>query len=293
MALELIPNPSLAERTTLGLGGTAEVEVVIRDRQDLDELATFLTTETLRPFVIGEGSNLLASEGALDVALIRVDTSPGPERVEKIGDKLIVRCGAGQRLPGLLGWAQMAGLTDLEGLTGIPGSIGGAVAMNAGSYGVEFGEAITRVQLWSPAQGLFWLNADQCEFGYRHFSPGIHGGKCVIWEVELALTESTPKSVRKSMQEVYEKKKATQPVTAKTAGCVFKNPEGKSAGLLLDQAGMKGVRLGGMAFSDIHANFLTNVGGGTSKEALELIEHARTAVKERFDINLEMEVIVL
>ena len=109
MTLELISNPSLAERTTLGLGGTAEVEAVVRDRQDLDELGNFLTHETLRPFVIGEGSNLLAADGQLDLALIRVDTPPGPERVEKVEDKLIVRCGAGQRLPGLLGWAQMAG----------------------------------------------------------------------------------------------------------------------------------------------------------------------------------------
>ena len=293
MTLELISNPSLAERTTLELGGTAEVEAIVRDRRDLDELGNFLTTETLRPFVIGEGSNLLAPDGQLDMALIRVETPPGPERIEKVEDKLIVRCGAGQRLPGLLGWAQMAGLSGLEGLTGIPGSVGGAVAMNAGSYGVEFGDMITRIQLWSPAQGLFWLNADQCVFGYRHFSPGIHGGKCLIWEVELALTESSPKIVRKNMQDNYDKKKATQPVTAKSAGCVFKNPEGKSAGMLLDQAGMKGLKLGGMAFSDIHANFLINTGGGTSKDALKLIEHGRTSVKEQHGINLEMEVIVL
>lgn len=293
MALEIISNPSLSERTSLGLGGTAEVEVVVRDRQDLDALGDFLTTETLRPFVIGEGSNLLAPDGQIDLALIRVDTPPGPERVEKIGDKLIVRCGAGQRLPGLLGWAQMAGLSGLENLTGIPGSIGGAVAMNAGSYGTEFGELITRVRLWSPGQGTYWLDKEQCIFGYRHFSPGEHCGKCLIWDVELGLTESNPKDVRKKMQDVYTQKKSTQPVTARSAGCVFKNPAGKSAGILLDEAGMKGLKLGGMAFSDIHANFLINTGKGRSSEALELIEHGRTAVKEKFGINLETEVIIL
>jgi UDP-N-acetylmuramate dehydrogenase len=293
VALVLIPNPSLTERTTLELGGTAEVEAVVHDKHDLDELGTFLTRETLRPFVIGEGSNLIAPDGHLDMALIRVNTTSGPERVEKVEDKLVVRCGAGQRLPGLLGWAQMAGLSGLEALTGIPGSVGGAIAMNAGSYGLEFGDLVTRIQLWSPAQGLFWLNADQCIFSYRHFSPGIHGGKCLIWKVELVLTEATPKSMRKSMQEFYEKKKATQPVTAKSAGCVFKNPENESAGKLLDQAGMKGVRLGGMAFSDLHANFLINTGNGNSRNALELIEHGRITVKEKFGINLETEVIIL
>lgn len=293
MALELIAHPSLRERTTLGLGGTAEVEVVVRDRHDLDALGDFLVTETLRPFVIGEGSNLLAPDGQLDMALIRVDTPPGPERVEKTGDTLIVRCSASQRLPGLLGWAQMAGLSGLENLTGIPGSVGGAVAMNAGSYGTEFGDLVTRIRLWSPGQGTYWVDKEQCTFEYRHFSPGPQCGKCLVWEVELALTESDPKLVRKQMQDVYTKKKNTQPVTAKSAGCVFKNPEGKSAGMLLDQAGMKGLTLGDMAFSDVHANFLINTGTGTSRDALELIEHGRTAVRDAFDITLETEVIIL
>lgn len=293
MGLEFISNPSLSERTSLRLGGTAEVEVVVRDKQDLDALSDFLMKETLRPFVIGEGSNLLAQDGQLDVALIRTETPPGPERVEKDDNTLIVRCGAGQRLPGLLGWAQMAGLSGLEGLTGIPGSVGGCVAMNAGSYGTEIGDLVTRVRLWAPGQGLIWLDREQCEFSYRHFSPGMAMGKCLIWEVELALSEADPKKVRKTMQDNYEKKKATQPVTSRTAGCVFKNPEGHSAGLLLDKAGMKGTRLGDMLFSDIHANFLVNKGKGTSDAALELIEMGRAAVKEQFDVNLEMEVIIL
>jgi len=293
MSLEMITNPSLAERTSLKLGGNAEVEVVVRDKADLDALGDFLMTETLRPFVIGEGTNLLAPDGQLDLALIRVETPPGPERVEKIDDNLIVRCGAGQRLPGLLGWAQMAGLSGLEGLTGIPGSVGGSVAMNAGSYGTEMGDLITRVRLWAPGQGLIWLGADQCDFGYRHFAPKEGMGKCLVWEVELKLTESNPKVVRKAMQENYNKKKATQPVTAKSAGCVFKNPDGKPAGMLLDQAGMKGVQLGGMAFSDIHANFLVNQDNGNSTDALALIEQGREAVKEKFDIILDTEVIIL
>ncbi|MBG0789450.1 MAG: UDP-N-acetylmuramate dehydrogenase [Desulfovibrionaceae bacterium] len=293
MTLERIVRPSLAELTTLRLGGTAEVKLVVRDDRDLDELGDFLMRESLRPFVIGEGSNILAPDGHLDMALIKVANAPGPERVEKIGDKLIVRCCAGQRLPGLLGWAQMAGLSGLEGLTGIPGSVGGAVSMNAGSFGTEIGDAVHRVRLWSPGQGLFWLNRDQCDFSYRSFFPAIAVGKGVIWQVELALAESQPKLVRKVMHDNYMRKKATQPVTAHSAGCVFKNPEGEFAGRLLEKAGMKGARLGGMAFSDLHANFLVNTGGGTSEDALELIDQARDKVKERFGIILEMEVIIL
>jgi len=293
MTLERIALPSLAERTTLKLGSTAEVELVARDERDLDELGDFLMKEPLRPFVIGEGSNLLAPDTHLDMALIRTATPPGPERVEKAGDKLIVRCGGGQRLPGLLGWAGMAGLSGLEGLTGIPGSVGGAVAMNAGSYGTEIGDVVSRVRIWTPGQGLFWLDREQCDFGYRRFAPKMPMAKGLVWQVELALTEAQPKQVRKVMQDNYEKKKAAQPVTARSAGCIFKNPEGQSAGMLLDKAGMKGARLGGMAFSEVHANFLINTGGGTSQDALELIDQGREKVREQFGIILDMEVIIL
>lgn len=293
MTLEIIRNPKLSELTSLGLGGTAEARAVVRDKAELDELTYFLSVESLRPFVIGEGSNLLATDEHHDLVLIHPDAPSGPSRIEKTGNTLTVRCGAGQRLPGLLGWSQMAGLSGLEPLAGIPGSVGGAVAMNAGSYGTEFGQLIKRVRLWSPMQGLTWVDAGACEFGYRHFACPEHGGKYLVWEVELLLTESTPKAVRADIKATYDKKRATQPVTARSAGCVFKNPEGRSAGLLLDKAGFKGATCGGMAFSDIHANFLINLGDGTSDQAMELIKEARRTVKEQFDVTLEMEVIVL
>lgn len=293
MSLELITNPSLAKLTSLGIGGTAEVEVVVRDKRELDELNEFLLTHTLRPFAIGEGTNLLAQDGHLDLALIRIDSTSGPERVERDGEKLIIRCGADQRLPGLLGWAQMAGLSGLEGLTGIPGSVGGGVAMNAGSYGTEMKDVVRRIRVWTPTTGLTWVDAAQCEFGYRHFSCPAIPGKALIWEVEMALAESDPKKVRAAMKHNYDKKKATQPVTARSAGCVFKNPPEDSAGRLLDKAGMKGVSVGNMGFSDIHANFMVNLGGGTATEALELLEMGRQAVKDTFDITLETEVIIL
>jgi len=293
MPLELIANPLLSERTTLRLGGPAVVEAVVREEADLDALSTFLTRETLPPFVIGAGSNLLAGDEPLELALVRVADCPGPERVERDGSTLIVRCGAGLRLPGLLGWAQKAGFTGLEGMTGIPGTVGGAVAMNAGSYGVEIGDLITRVRVWSPSGGLAWLDRNQCIFDYRRFSPVKMPGKCLIWEVELALGESDPGTVRQSMRDIYEKKKASQPVAARSAGCVFKNPPDDSAGKLLDKAGLKGVRLGHMAFSDVHANFLVNLGGGRAADALALMGMGRKRVKEQFGITLEPEVIVL
>jgi len=293
MSIEILHNPSLSKRTTLGIGGTAEVEMVVREAEELDEVSEFLMTRTLRPFVIGEGSNLLAPDEHLDLALIRAATAPGPHRVERRNGMLITRCGAAHRLPGLLGCAQMAGLSGLDPLTGIPGSVGGAVAMNAGSYDTEFGDLVTRVRIWTPAGGLRLVDADECDFGYRSFSCGQGEGKVVIWEVELALAELDAAKVRSGMKQFYDKKKTSQPVTARSAGCIFKNTEDEPAGKLLDQAGMKGKQVGAMKFSELHANFLVNTGGGTAAQAMELIDMGREAVREQFGITLELEVITL
>lgn len=291
MALERIDNPALSERTSLGFGGCAAVELIVREENDLDAVADFLGRNALPPFVLGRGTNLLARNARHELALLRAGLPSYPDRIEEQNGKIIVRAGAGLRLPGLLGWAQKAGFSGLEGLTGIPGSVGGAVAMNAGSYGVEFGDVLTRIRLWTPAQGLFWMHAADCEFGYRHFDPGC--GKALIWEVELALDEASSRSVHKAMKQAYAQKRKTQPVTAKSAGCVFKNPEGDSAGRLLDKAGFRGARLGGVGFSEMHANFLVNMGSGTGEEALELMDQARMRVRELFGVNLETEVIIL
>lgn len=293
MALEFRQKPSLKELTTLELGGTAEVEVTIRKEEDFDELGEFILSEQLRPLVVGWGSNLLCSDGHHDLALIRVESPVAPERVEQKNDFLFFRAGAGLRLPGILGWTQKAGLTGMEPLAGIPGSVGGAIAMNAGSYGTEIKDVTTRVRLWTPTDGLFWKDVCDCAWGYRHFDPNIGFPKCIIWEVEMGLRESSPKAVKKGIQDIYDRKKSTQPITSKSAGCVFKNPEGESAGKLLDKAGFRGRGLGNMAFSEMHANFLVNLGGGTSDEAMELIKQARAGVEEQFGITLETEVIFI
>ncbi|HWR04256.1 MAG TPA: FAD-binding protein, partial [Humidesulfovibrio sp.] len=204
-----------------------------------------------------------------------------------------VRVGAGFGLPRLIGLCQRLGLAGLENLTGIPGRVGGAVAMNAGSYGVETGALLRRIRLWTPEAGLFWRDAKDCTFGYRHFDTGTGSGFSLIWEAEFLLASDAPLAIRQRMEATYAKKKASQPVTARSAGCVFKNPEGKSAGRLLDEAGMRGKALGGMAFSPVHANFLVNQGGGTAAQALELLEMGKSAVRTGAGVELELEVVVL
>ncbi|MDP2847469.1 MAG: UDP-N-acetylmuramate dehydrogenase [Humidesulfovibrio sp.] len=294
MTLALIHTPRLCERTTLRLGGPALAEAVVFAEADLDQLGKELSCLGGRPLALGAGSNLLAADGPSDLVLVRPVNNAVPQVVQT-GNSALVRVGAGFGLPRLLGLCQRLGLSGLEGLTGIPGKVGGAVAMNAGSYGVETGSLLTRVRLWTPEGGLIWREAKDCAFGYRHFDAGLGSGFSVIWEAEFLLASDAPGAIRARMEATYAKKKAVQPVTARSAGCVFKNPAGlpAGAGKLLDEAGMRGRVLGGMAFSSLHANFLVNLGGGTAAQALELLDLGRSAVRARFGVELETEVVVV
>jgi len=297
MTLSMIRTPLLSERTTLRLGGPARAELAARSDGELDLLARALEELGGRPFAIGAGSNLLAAGGERDLVLVRAANASDPRLFRQADGAVLVRAPAGLSLPRLLGICRQLGLSGLEALTGIPGRIGGAVAMNAGSYGVETGARLARVRLWTQGLGLIWRGVEDCSFGYRRFDAGLGGGFHLVWEAEFVLTPDEPDAIRARMETAYAKKKSSQPVTAKSAGCVFKNPknapEGLSAGRLLDQAGMRGRTLGGMAFSPMHANFLVNQGGGTASQALELLELGRSAVRERFGVDLETEVVVL
>lgn len=289
MTLELLHTPDMSALTSLGIGGKARVLARVRDENGLDELARFVESEGPELIAIGEGSNMLAGDGQLDLALIQMDVKRKPE-ASISGNK--VRVTADTRLPGLLSALIKAGMSGMEGLAGIPGSVGGSVAMNAGSYGTDMAASISRVRMWTPQKGLFWKDAAEMDWGYRHFSPRTDEFT-LVWEVEFKLSLSSEGAVRNAVKETFAKKKATQPVLARTAGCVFKNPEGYSAGKLLDEAGFKGRRLGGMAFSEMHANFLVNKGGGTATQALELMKQARDSVSENFGVSLKPEVIIL
>lgn len=289
MTLQLLHKPSMAKLTSLGIGGNARVLAKVRDEAGLDELSRFVEREGSDLLAIGEGSNMLAGDGELNLTLVQV-ASDRKAQAEISGTTVLVP--ADMRLPGLLSMLIKNGLGGMEGLAGIPGSVGGSIAMNAGSYGTDMQACVKRVRLWTPSKGLFWKDAAELEWGYRHFSLG-DDGFFLVWEVEFELSGATEKEVRAKVKETFERKKATQPVTAKTAGCVFKNPEGYSAGKLLDDAGFKGRNLGGMGFSERHANFLENKGDGTAGQALELMSQATEAVAEKFGVTLKPEVIIL
>ena len=260
-----MPAPFLAPRTTLkALGGT--------------------------PLVLGAGSNILAQDGELPLVLIRPFFSDGPVIVGEHEGKVLVRAGAGVPMARLLRFCAVNGLSGLEGLVGIPGSVGGAVAMNAGSHGTETCKNIYNIQVFID-NTIQRINEDALQYGYRTLSINGKKNDFIVLEATFGLTVAERDGICNCMRHNFFKKKSKQPVTAWSAGCVFKNPTPEmSAGRLLDEAGFKGRQLGGMAFSTLHANFLINEGKGSATAALALLQEARQAVRQRFGIELEPEV---
>ena len=289
-------HPSLKERTTLRLGGTAIAEVLLKGESDFERLPELLTELGGTPLALGRGSNLLAKDDELPLVLLRQESVEPPRILQDEEDYAIIEVPAAHPLPLLLYFAAEQGLAGLEGLAGIPGSVGGAIAMNAGSFGAEIGSFLSEVHIFTPEQGLFRKPADEINPTYRNFTFSGQGLAAwhVIFGATLRLNRGDKKTIHAQMQENILKKTASQPMSAASAGCTFKNPSREEpAGLLLDKCGFKGKRLGGMMFSELHANFLVNRNNGSSEEAMQLIGEARAAVKNEFGHELELEVRVI
>ena len=285
-----MPAPFLAPRTTLRIGGTAIAELVLERSEDLDLLPDKLKALGGKPLVLGAGSNILAHDGELPLVLIRPFFNDGPQIVGEHEGKILVRAGAGVPMARLLRFCAVNGLSGLEGLVGIPGSVGGAVAMNAGSHGTETCKNIYTIQAFVD-NTIQRISVDALQYGYRTLRINGKKNDFIVLEATFGLTVGERDGICNCMRHNFFKKKSKQPVTAWSAGCVFKNPSPEmSAGRLLDEAGFKGRKLGGMAFSTLHANFLINEGKGSATAALDLLQEARDAVRQRFGIELEPEV---
>ena len=295
MMLKVLDAPQFKQLTTLRLGGSAIAEVTVGSLKDLEALPAALERLGGMVRVLGRGSNILAHEGVLPLCLVRQRFMTAPDIVGEDNSKVLVKVGAAYSLQRLVMFAARRGLSGLEGLAGIPGEVGGSVAMNAGAMGSELALRLHRLEYFSPQSGLLLAGPDEFSCAYRHFSLYAEKSWWLACHAVLALDKGSPAESMRRVKELLQRKAATQPLQAHSAGCVFKNPpdsgEGpQPAGLLLDKAGLKGKALGGMAFSTRHANFLINTGNGTADQALELISAAREAVAQRFGVALELEI---
>lgn len=294
-ALCVISRPALAESTSIRIGGAAIAELRAGDKKGLERAAALVPGFGGRPEMLGRGSNILAADGDLPLTLISLASRAEPVLVAEEEGAALLRVHGGLGLPALLAKAAALGLTGLEALAGIPGSVGGAVAMNAGSFGLEIGSLIREAEIFSPATGFVTLKARDMKFAYRRTTfPGLpedRGGWLAVCSITLALARGESGAIGAALRETLRKKRQAQPIEAWSAGCAFKNPAPDApAGLLLERAGFKGRRIGGVAFSEKHANFLVNLGGGSFAQAMELLDLARDKVKEMSGHELELEV---
>jgi UDP-N-acetylmuramate dehydrogenase len=239
--------------------------------------------------ILGDGANLLVADEGVDGLVISLEKLKG---VEDLGAPGLLRVQAGANLPRLVVEAARRGLSGLEGLAGVPATLGGAVRMNAGGAFGAIADAVTRVHSLTRSGEARTLERDEIDFGYRR--SGLED--LIITSADLALTQDEPEDVRSRTKEVMAKKKASQPLAADSAGCVFRNPlvEGErvSAGMLLDRAGCKGLRSGGAHVSDRHANFVCCDAGATARDVTDLIDLMRTRVRDAHGVDLETEIVI-
>jgi len=277
-------NEPMSKHTYFGIGGPAKLYAEPSSEAELRALLEFFAGKREAIYILGGGTNLLVRDAGIDglvISMKRVRTECEAGR-----DGARVRVGCGGTLAALVRKTAAAGLAGLEGLVGIPGTVGGAVFMNAGGRHGCIGDRVRSVTLMDRDGKLAEVPAGELEFGYR--SSGI--GERIILAAELELDRASPQELAREMESVRRSKLESQPMSEKSAGCVFKNPDDASAGALIDQLGLKGKRVGGAVVSEKHANFIVNTGGATAADVLELIEIIRERVMSEKGIPLELEV---
>jgi UDP-N-acetylmuramate dehydrogenase len=276
-------NYPLAKQTWYGLGGPADYFIRPKTTKQLKTVIERCRENGVRIRVLGFGSNLLVSDEGVRAAVIKLDA----EQFTQIHfDEQEVTAWAGAELSKLVLTCVEKGLSGIEALTGIPGSVGGAVKMNAGGNFGDFGAVVETVTLMDSTGNVFEKSKPELVFDYRQTNITAK----FILNAQLKLNAATPEQIMQTVKEIWIYKKNNQPLNTKNSGCIFKNPRGVSAGALIDRAGLKGLQIGGAVVSDKHANFIIAQNGCTSRDVLRLIEAIKQRVKEQFDLDLELEI---
>jgi UDP-N-acetylmuramate dehydrogenase len=285
LGAELTPGVSMTEKTSLGIGGTTDL-LVLRRFETIPEIMRSLAAEGILHRFLGGGSNVLVGDGELSWVALHLPTSKPGMSIE--GNTATVDAAAD--LGGMVTFCAKRDLGGMEGLIGVPGSVGGALRMNAGAYGTQIGPFVREVELYRAATGAIeTLRGNDIRFDYRHtsFAPDD-----LMLRVRLELPSKPFRDVLAGIKVCNEKRRSSQPLNQKSAGCIFKNPPGRSAGRMIDELNLKGHHIGDATVSDRHANFFVNAGAASCAEMLALIDDVREKVQAANGIELETEVII-
>lgn len=274
----------MKEHTTFRVGGAADIFLLPKDTAELKDALHILKKYDIPTMVIGNGSNLLVRDKGIRGAVIQL--YPRMAEVTVTGDRIEAMGGA--LLSTVAAKAADAGLTGLEFAAGIPGSIGGAVVMNAGAYGGEMKDVLISVEVLTENLECKTISAEELELGYRHSIVPEAG--YIVLSAKMQLQKGDAAAIRSRMAELAEQRREKQPLQYPSAGSTFKRPTGYFAGKLVQDAGLKGKTIGGAQVSEKHSGFLINIGGATAQDILDLIAFCQKEVQEQFGVTLETEV---
>ncbi len=277
----------MASHTTFRIGGPARRMAFPSSPEELAALLALAEKEGWPWMTVGNGSDLLVRDEGLDLLVIATGKL---EHMELMGDHRI-RAWAGVSLARLAVFAMEHGLEGLAFAHGIPGSLGGAVFMNAGAYGGEMCQVVDAVTAWLPGKGVVELRGEELAFGYRRSCFGENGG--VVLYADLTLRRGDSQTIRREMEELIRRRREKQPLEYPSAGSTFKRPEGYFAAALIEQCGLKGAAVGGAMVSPKHSGFIINTGGATCQDVLALIAKVQDTVKGETGVALEPEVRIL
>ncbi len=277
----------MAGHTTFRIGGPADCFVQLEDEEQLRKVRRYLGLAGVPFFVLGNGSNLLVDDAGYRGVVLQIGQKMSDISVQ--GCHIIVKAGATLRQ--VAAAALEHGLTGFEFASGIPGTVGGGVVMNAGAYGGEMSQVVNQVRVVSKEGESMELDNDTMEFRYR--GSVIRGSAFTVTEVTFRLEPGDREAIRAKMEELAARRREKQPLEYPSAGSTFKRPEGHFAGKLIMEAGFAGYRIGGAQVSEKHCGFVINTGDATARDVRALIEEIQARVKERFRVDLEPEIVFL
>lgn len=283
--MKMLENEEMRRHDSFRIGGPVRAFCAPKDPFALSKICSILHQNRIAPFILGNGTNLVIPDEGLDIFVIST------ERMQKLflQEDGSIYAEAGVSLSKLAQFAQQNGLAGLEFASGIPGSVGGGVLMNAGAYGGELKDCVRSVvYYYLPEQALSELDNEWCGFSYRHSN--FETMSCVITAAVFELKPGVPEEIAAKSRELNEKRRAGQPLDMPSAGSAFKRPAEGYAAAMIDEAGLKGFSIGGAQVSEKHAGFVVNKGGATYDDLVSLMEHVRKTVFEKTGVMLEPEV---
>lgn len=285
----ILKNEPMSKHTSLKIGGIADYFIKVKTVDELKKLLEFATENKIQTTIVGNGTNLLVKDGGIRGLVIKLELNDF--KIKKISGDVLITVGSGMTLAALSAIAVKEEVTGLEFLSGIPGTIGGAIRMNAGAYGSEMKDIVVKTRYMTYDGKIKTLDLEEHEFEYRNsiFSKM----DVIIIDTTIKTKKGTKEEIEAKINEFATSRKASQPLEYPNAGSTFKRKEGVITAKLIDECGLKGFSIGDAEVSTKHAGFIVNKGKATAKDVLAVVEHVKKEIKNKFGLDLDLEILVI